>query len=173
MSLVVLVDGARISHVLQNVLTKNASITAVLITDPNGSVFASAYRGEDPSVKGMRTQATTMTSAYARSSEELLVFEADVLKQVFVITSVADRLILGIVGALPETSARPLTNGHAHEEDDEYEDDASDEEGEEVKDDSEDRAAFQRSREQLELVCQELATILRLELANLRWPDDL
>jgi hypothetical protein len=173
MSQVALVDTARISHVLQGVLTKYASITAVLITDTNGSVFASAYRGEDSSVKIMRTQATTITSAYALSSDELLSFEADALKRLFVVTSIADRLILGVVGALPERSVRPLTNGNVHNEEEEHEEDVSDDEGGEVEDDSEARADSRRIREQLELVCSELAIVLRPELANLRWPDDL
>ena len=167
-----MLDSDRLSSLLKDALSWSDHVSSLLVSATNGSILAYAYRAEAPKIKDIRTQSTTMMTAYAMASDDTLVFEAQDSGAITVITPIADRVLLGVTG--PEsTKAAPLQNGHPH--DDEHraingtsEDEAQSEEHETGQD-----ADTQQTRDDLEVMSQDLANALREELTAMRWPDDI
>lgn len=113
-----------------------------------------------------------MTAAYTVASEDVLVFEAQNMGAISVVTPIADHILLAVTGPEPKkqktTSSKAgdeeqdhTTNGDAVEElDQEHAEADAEHEHEQVRTD-------------LEAVSQGLATVLREELARLKWPEDI
>ena len=146
-----------------------------MVSALNGSILAYAYRAETPSIKAMRTQSTTMTAAYTVASEDVLVFEAQNMGAISVIASIADHVLLAVTGPEPKPTIAAQNQrlgengdaeetGHAvnglHDSLEEEEDDDDDEE-------------HQQIRTDLELANQELANLLKAQLATMKWPEDI
>lgn len=169
-----MMDSDRLSSLLKDALAWSDHVSSLLISATNGSILAYAYRDENPKIRDVRTRSTTMTAAYTMASEDVLVFEAQNMGGISVITLVADRVLLAVTG--PElTKPTPIPNGHAH--DDENEDPTVNgiSESEEHEEDTtvEQDTDTQQIRDDLELVSQELADALREELATIKVPDDI
>ncbi|KIX03964.1 uncharacterized protein Z518_07517 [Rhinocladiella mackenziei CBS 650.93] len=168
MSQVCLLDSERLSALLREALSWSDNVSSLMVSALNGSILAYAYRDDTPSIKAMRTQSTTMTAAYTVASEDILVFEAQNMGAISVITPIADHILLAVTG--PEPKQTPaLRNGEA-EEMEPYAVNGVDGNHEEEDDEDEDH---QQIRTDLEVVSQELANVLREELALLKWPDDI
>ena len=168
MTQVCLLDSARLSSLLSNALDWNSTVDSMMVSATNGSILATAFRHEPPSIKDLRTLSTTMTSAYTVASEDVLVFEAQATRALCVIVPVADHILLAVNGP----ARGEIFDGHGDAgidgDRDSAEEAAQDEE-------SEDDAAVQqgRTRADLESVSEELAMTLRKELSGLKWPVDI
>ncbi|EXJ92985.1 hypothetical protein A1O3_01541 [Capronia epimyces CBS 606.96] len=117
-----------------------------------------------------------MTAAYTVASEDSLVFEAQNTGAISVISPIADHVLLAVTGPEPrQAESAPNReaeeSGHAingtnsnFEEDgrDQEEDNGNHEDGN-----------HRQIRTDLEIVSQELASVLREELAAMKWPDDI
>ncbi|KIW22522.1 uncharacterized protein PV07_12400 [Cladophialophora immunda] len=118
-----------------------------------------------------------MTAAYTVASEDVLVFEAQNMGAVSVITPVADHVLLAVTGPEPKHKQAPpngLESSQGHEQMvNGAEDHSEDEEGEENDNQDEEDGDTQKIRDDLEAVSQELASMLREELAVMKWPDDI
>ena len=116
-----------------------------------------------------------MTAAYTVASEDILVFEAQNMGAISVITPIADHILLAVTGPEPK-----LVNGGSLDEADPAHGEGvhqaqaqEHEEEEHDDDDDDDDDKQQRIRTDLEVISQELAHVLRGELATLKWPDDI
>lgn len=171
MSFVCLLDSPRLSRLLRETLSWNDSITSLMVSATNGSILAYAFRNATPSIKAMRTLSTTMTTAHTVALEDILVFEAQNTNAISVITPIADHILLAVTG--PESNHKPkpttlnnIYNGQPDKASEETE--RPDQEHNPEEDD------LQRQiRADLEIVSQELAPLLREELSDLKWPDDI
>ncbi|KEF52239.1 uncharacterized protein A1O9_11866 [Exophiala aquamarina CBS 119918] len=161
MTQVCLLDSDRLSALLRDAISWSDHVSSVMVSSFNGSILAYAYRDATPSIKRMRTQSTTMTAAYTVASEDILVFEAQNMGATSVLAPVADHVLLAVTGPEPK-----LVNGEMHEGANSAHVAGPDEE-------HEDEEEQQQIRTDLEVVSQELAHLLRGELATLRWPDDI
>lgn len=182
MTQVCLLDSDRLSTLLGEALSWSNQVSSLMVSATNGSILAYAYRDTPPSIKAMRTQSTTMTAAYTVASEDVLVFEAQNTGTISVVTAVADHVLLAVTGRVPVPEPEPKhkpeqptplqhgPNGHAEEVENTVNgvDDSPDEE-----EDPETDGANQQIRTDLEVVSQELASILRGQLAAMKWPDDI
>jgi hypothetical protein len=141
-----------------------------MVSAVNGSILAHSYRDETPSIKQMRTQSTTMTAAYTVASEDTLVFEAQNMGATSVITPIADHILLAVTGPTPRLTEAVHKRTQGEDNRDGLHDVVS--EGYSTTE-LEDDEHQQLIRTELELVCQELASNLRSELASMRWPEDI
>jgi hypothetical protein len=160
------------SKLLEDALSWSPAASSLLVSASNGSILAYAFRSNTPSIKDMRTLSTTMTAAYVAASENTLVYESQSSHTISVIGPVADHVLLAVTGT---TAAKP-PDGHAastdkapREDGNEADTEDDEEEGEEGEEDS----MQAETRLELESISQELATILREELRDMRWPDDI
>ena len=163
-------DSARLSTLLSNALDWYATVDSIMVSAANGSILATAFRHEPASIKDSRTLSTTMTSAYAVASEDVLVFEAQATRALCVIVPVADHILLAVNGPARSEAAtiedRDALNGEqGSAESEEMSHDAE----------NEDELAAQQgqTRADLESVSEELAATLRKELSGLKWPIDI
>jgi hypothetical protein len=172
MSQVSMLDSDRLSALLKDALELSDSVGSLLVSAANGSILAYAYRDKTPKIKDIRTQSTTMTTAYTMASEDVLVFEAQDSGAISVISPVAERLLLSVTSPEPLKPA-PLRNGHSQElayptlNGDSEHDDSGEENGT-----SQDKDT-QQLRDDLEVVSQELVDTLKEEMATMRWPEDI
>lgn len=167
-----MMDSDRLSSLLKDALSWSDNVSSLLISATNGSILAYAYRDETPKIRDVRTRSTTMTAAYTMASEDVLVFEAQNMGGISVITLVADRVLLAVTG--PELSKpTPLPNGHAHDDENPTVNGLPEPEEHEDDDNVIQDADTQQIRDDLELVCQELANTLREELVTMKLPDDI
>ncbi|EXJ91187.1 hypothetical protein A1O1_04296 [Capronia coronata CBS 617.96] len=197
MGQVCLLDSDRLSALLREALSWNENVSSLMVSATNGSILAYAYRGATPSIKAMRTQSTTMTAAYTVASEDSLVFEAQNTGAISVITPIGDHVLLAVTGPEPKQRiSNSMPNGHPEEEgdtaqqrvvngrngssigDDRRREEEEQEEQEEERNghhyEEEGEDDHQRQiRTDLEVVGQELASVLRDELAAMKWPDDI
>jgi len=170
MSQVCLLDSDRLSTLLQDALSWSDHVSSLMVSAMNGSILAYAYRDTTPSIKDMRTQSTTMTAAYTVASEDILVFAAQNMGAISVITRIADHVLLAVTGPEPKTR-KTLRNGNSEEPVEAAENGNAGEEQEEGH--SNDEEQHQQIRTDLEIVSQELAGVLKGELARLKWPEDI
>jgi hypothetical protein len=161
MTQVCLLDSDRLSLLLRDAISWSNHVSSVMVSSLNGSILAYAYRDATPSIKRMRTQSTTMTAAYTVASEDILVFEAQNMGATSVIAPIADHVLLAVTGPEPK-----LVNGETSAE-------SNFDHGGGADLDDEDDEEQQQIRTDLEVVSQELAHLLRGELATLKWPDDI
>ena len=170
MTQVCLLDSVRLSELLKEALEWNSTVESILVSAANGSILATAFRHETPDIKDLRTLSTTITAAYTVASEDVLVFEAQATRALSVIVPVADHILLAVNGPPQgepgENRERAVINGDQYEEHDE--DTSQEEEA-----DTEQTAEQEQTRSDLESVAEELANILRKELAGLSWPHDI
>lgn len=159
------------SKLLEDALSWSPAASSLLVSATNGSILAYAFRSNTPSIKDMRTLSTTMTAAYVVASENTLVYESQSSNTISVIGPVADHVLLAVTGTTaakppdrhaPSTDRVPSEDGHEVDVEDDGED------GEEKED-----CMQAETRLELESINQELATILREELRDMRWPDDI
>lgn len=161
MTQVSLVDSTRLSGLLREALSWNDQISSIMVSAQNGSILAYAFRGQTPSVKAMRTRSTTVTTAYAIANQNTLVFEAQRTGALTVISAVADQILLSVTGPEPQ-GVDPYektvheANGISTNDDDEGEDPET-----------------TRLRPELEAVNQELASIIRQDLTEMQWPEEI
>ncbi|KIX96168.1 uncharacterized protein Z520_07946 [Fonsecaea multimorphosa CBS 102226] len=177
MTQVCLLDSDRLSSLLREALSWSENVSSLMVSALNGSILAYAYRGTTPSIKAMRTQSTTMTAAYTVASEDVLVFEAQNMGAISVIAPVADHVLLAVTGPEPKQK-QALQNGHDSSQEhgqvvNGVEDHTEGEGGEENGPQDEEDRDIQKIRDDLEAVSQELANVLREELAVMKWPDDI
>lgn len=169
MTQVSLLDSDRLSGLLRDALPWSDNVSSLLVSATNGSILAYAYRNATPSIKAMRTQSTTMTAAYTVASENILVFEAQNMGAISVITPIADHVLLAVTGPEPK---QPAALEMGQPEEGEHAMNGTDEGPADVEEhDSED--SHQQIRTDLEEVSQELAGMLRAELSAMKWPDDI
>lgn len=162
-----LLDSARLSSLLAEALTWDESISSILLSASNGSLLAYAFRDQVPSVKAMRTRSTTVTTAYSVAGQSTLVFEAQRTGALTVISCVADEILLSVTG--PEPSGSDPYEKTVHEALDKV-DSSNTQNGEaSQQEDSE----LEQLRNRVQAVNEELASILRPGLADIRWPDDI
>lgn len=109
----------------------------------------------------MRTRSTTVTTAYAIAGQDTLVFEAQRTGALTVISSIADQILLAVTG--PEPQGIDPYEKTVHESNGAVD-------GE---DEPEPSPEVTRLRGELEAVNQELASIIREELAGMTWPEDI
>ena len=171
MSQVCLLDSDRLSTLLRDALSWSDHVSSVMVSAFNGSILAYAYRNSTPSIKKIRTQSTTMTAAYTVASEDILVFEAQNMGATSVIAPVAGHILLAVTGPEPHlvptlSNEARIGNGDALAEQQTTDGQGNGFEGS----DDEDQ---QQIRTDLEVVSQELAQLLREELATLKWPHDI
>ncbi|KAJ9613958.1 hypothetical protein H2200_002094 [Cladophialophora chaetospira] len=172
MSQVCMLDSDRLSSLLKDALSWSDHVSSLLVSATNGSILAYGFRGETPKIKDIRTQSTTMMTAYAMASEDILVFEAQNSGAITVITPVADQVLLGVTG--PESrKSEPLQNGHSQDDEPPAINGTSEHEEQSEGDETEQGADAQEIRDELEVISQDLANILREELTTMRWPDDI
>jgi hypothetical protein len=163
-----LLDSVRMSKLLEDALSWSPAVSSLLVSASNGSILAYAFRSDTPSIKEMRTLSTTMTAAYTAAAENTLVYESQSSSTISVIGPVADHVLLAVTGAAPtNTTAGRAANSEDISTDAKEDTDTDDEEGEE------EDSAQAETRLELELISEELATILREELRDMRWPDDI
>lgn len=165
MTQVSLVDSTRLSALLQEVLSWNEEISSIMVSAQNGSILAYAFRGQTPSVKAMRTRSTTVTTAYAIAGQDTLIFEAQRTGALTVISAIADQILLSITG--PESQGTDPYEKTVHEAAQEEVD------GTGMEDSQEQDPEMLRLRSDLEAVNQEVASIIRDDLAGMRWPEDI
>ncbi|KAK5078467.1 hypothetical protein LTS08_006572 [Lithohypha guttulata] len=161
MTQVSLVDSGRLSALLQEALGWNDEISSITVSAQNGSILAYSFRHNTPSVKAMRTRSTTVATAYAIAGQDSLVFEAQRTGALTVISSVADQILLAVTG--PEPQGVDPYEKTVHEADSTVDGDTTDEEDPKIA----------RLRTELETVNQELASIIREELSEMKWPEDI
>lgn len=170
MTQVCLLDSARLSTLLSNALDWNKTVDSIMVSATNGSILATVFRHEPPSIKDLRTLSTTMTSVYNVASEDVLVFEAQATRALCVIVPVADHILLAVNG--PARSEATIIADHDGLNGEQGS--AMSEEGSHDAENEEDVAAQQgQTRADLESVSEELATTLRKELSGLKWPIDI
>lgn len=138
-----------------------------MVSAQNGSILAYAFRHGAPSVKAMRTRSTTVTTAYAVAGQETLVFEAQRTGALTVIASIADQILLAVTG--PESQGLDPYEKTVHEAVAEDELNGTTSTGEAEEEDP----VITRLRTDLEAVNQELAGIIRDDLAGMKWPEDI
>lgn len=172
MAQVFMLDSERLSSLLRDALSSSDQVSSLLISATNGSILAYAYRDETPKIKDIRTQSTTMTTAYAMASEDTLVYEAQNSGAIAVLTTIADHILLGVMGPKQKKIAQ-LQNGHPQDDEHPVANGTLGQEEQSDEHETEQDPETQRMRDDLETVSQELADILREELASLRWPDDI
>ncbi|KIW62617.1 hypothetical protein PV04_10775 [Phialophora macrospora] len=176
MNRVFMLDSDRLSSLLEDALSWSDHVSSLLVSAANGSILAYAYRHQAPKIKQIRTQSTTMATAYTIASEDMLVFEAQNNGAISVIAPVADRVLLSVTGPEPKKAA-PLQNGHASDQEQSTTDGLAPDEEQGEENDGEENGdgdtESQQIREDLESVSQELVSALRAELSALRWPDDI
>lgn len=173
MTQISLLDSRRLSSLLRDALSWNDNISSLLVSAKNGSILAYAFRGTAPSIKALRTMSTTLTAAYSVASEDTLVFESQNSCSLSVITSVADHLLLAVSSSDGHEADRSTSNLYSVQPQEEsepteregLEEDQTDGQGEESR--------KEQLRKDLETVCEELAGILRDELAGMKWPEDI
>ena len=136
-----------------------------MVSAQNGSILAYAFRGRTPSVKAMRTRSTTVTTAYAIAGQDTLVFEAQRTGALTVISAIADQILLSVTG--PEFQAIDPYEKTVHEA-------ATDADTETAMEDSREQdPETMRLRSDLEGVNQDLASMIRDDLAGMKWPEDI
>ena len=163
-------DSARLSRLLSNALDWNSTVDSIMVSATNGSILATAFRYEPPSIKDLRTLSTTMTSAYTVASEDVLVFEAQATRALSVIVPVADHILLAVNG--PARSEAITSDDHGGINGEQAS--ANSEEASHDEENEDEVAAQQgQTRADLESVSEELATTLRKELSGLKWPVDI
>lgn len=167
-----LLDSARMSKLLEDALSWSPAASSLLVCASNGSILAYAFRSQTPSIKDMRTLSTTMTAAYTAASENTLVYASQSTSTISVIGPVADHILLAVTGVAPANA----TAGNAVAVDKDSTEargnrDTVDEASEESEE--EEDSAQAETRHELESISEELATILREELRDMRWPDDI
>lgn len=167
MTQVSLVDSGRLSALLQDALEWNKDISSIMVSAQNGSILAYAFRDSTPSVKAMRTRSTTVTTAYAVAGQETLIFEAQRTGALTVIASIADQILLAVTG--PESQGIDPYEKTVHEAIAEDELNGTTPAGGMEEEDAETR----RLRTDLEAVNQELTSIIRDDLAGMKWPEDI
>lgn len=161
-----LLDSTRLSSLLQEALTWDESVSSILLSASNGSLLAYAFRDKTPSVKAMRTRSTTVTTAYAVAGQSTLVFEAQRTGALTVISSVADEVLLSVTG--PEPSGSDPYEKTVHEALDKVE--SNNTQGQEAEPED---PELSHLRDNVQAVNEELASILRPGLADIKWPDDI
>lgn len=167
MTQVSLVDSSRLSILLRESLEWSPNVSSIMVSAQNGSILAYAFRNTTPSVKAMRTRSITVTTAYSVAAQEVLVFEAQRTGAMTVISSIADRIVLAVTGPEPEgvdPYEKTVHESHHVESNDPNTTDSTTEEEE---------AHLAHLRAELESVNDELAGMLREELAGIKWPDDI
>lgn len=161
MTQVSLVDSRRLSTLLREALSWNDQVSSIIVSAQNGSILAYAFRHQTPSVKAMRTRSSTVTTAYAIAGQDTLVFEAQRTGALTVISAIADQILLAVTGPEPyDIDPYEKTVHEAH----------GNEDGEEEPEPSSEAS---RLRGELEVVNQELASMIRDELAGMKWPEDI
>lgn len=165
MTQVSLVDSGRLSALLREALSWNEEISSIIVSAQNGSILAYAFRGRTPSVKAMRTRSTTVTTAYAVAGQDTLVFEAQRTGALTVISAIADQILLSVTG--PESQDIDPYEKTVHEA-------ATNADVETAMEDSQEQdPETMRLRSALEAVNQELASMIRDDLAGMKWPEDI
>ena len=172
MSQVFMLDSDRLSSLLRNALQLSDRVSSVMGSAANGSILAYAYRDESPKIKGIRTQSTTVTTAYTIATEDTLVFEDQDSGAISVITTVADRVLLAVTGPEPQKTA-PLQNGHSQDHEHPTLNGTSEHDEEDEEHAVSQDTVPQQMRDDLEGVSQVIASALREEMATMRWPDDI
>ena len=163
-----LLDSARMSKLLEDSLSWSPAASSLLVSASNGSILAYAFRTETPSIKDMRTLSTTITAAYTAASENTLVYESQSSSTMSVIGPIADRILLAVTGATPTRTSPSHEAPAPNQQKDAARDDGTDDEASE-----EDDEARTDTRLELESISEELAMMLRDELRNFKWPDDI
>lgn len=173
MSTVSLVDSTQLSALLKDALSWNSTATSLLVSARNGSILAYAFRNATPSIKALRTRSTTMTAAYLIASEQVLVFEAQNSSALTVISPIADHLLLAVTG--PEPSNPDPYEQHVLEalKKSQQRGTGRNGTGEEETSDEEEEETGDQVRQDLEALNQEVASILREELKDMKWPEDI
>ncbi|KIW14411.1 hypothetical protein PV08_07194 [Exophiala spinifera] len=172
MGQVCLLDSGRLSALLQDALSWGGHVSSLMVSALNGSILAYAYRNATPSIKDIRTQSTTMTAAYTVASEDVLVFEAQNMGALSVVTPIADHILLAVTG--PEPKKQKTASPEAVDEEQEHTTNGDIvEEQDQAHSEAETEHEHEQVRTDLEAISQELATLLREELAKLRWPEDI
>ena len=161
MSQVFMLDSDRLSSLLRNALQLSDRVSSVMVSAANGSILAYAYRDESPKIKGIRTQSTTVTTAYTIATEAISV-----------ITTVADRVLLAVTGPEPQKTA-PLQNGHSQDHEHPTLSGTSEHDEEDEEHAVSQDTVPQQMRDYLEGVSQVIASAVREEMATMRWPDDI
>lgn len=173
MSQVCLLDSERLSALLRDALSWSDHVSSLTVSALNGSILAYAYRNATPSIKEIRTQSTTMTAAYTVASEDVLVFEAQNMGAISVVTPIADHILLAVTGPEPmkQKTPSPKTAGDEEQEHATNGDEVEEQDRERAEAESEHE--HEQVRTDIEAVSQGLATVLREELAKLKWPEDI
>lgn len=169
MAQICLLDFARLSKLLEDALSWSPAASSLLVSANNGSILAYAFRSNTPSIKDMRTLSTTMTAAYSAASENTLVYESQSSNTVSVINPIADHVLLAVTGV----AAANAYDGDAAVADKASWDEDNNTDAEDAEDQGEEDRTQAETRFDLESISEELATILRAELRDMRWPDDI
>lgn len=165
-----LLDSARMSKLLEDSLSWSPAASSLLVSASNGSILAYAFRTETPSIKDMRTLSTTITAAYTAASENTLVYESQSSSTIAVIAPVADHILLAVSGEA--TTDKPAGHSYAATADEEPKEARGGADTEDERSEEDDNAQAE-TRHELEFISEELATILRDELSDMQWPDDI
>lgn len=169
MAQICLLDFARLSKLLEDALSWSPAASSLLVSANNGSILAYAFRSNTPSIKDMRTLSTTMTAAYSAASENTLVYESQSSNTISVINPIADHVLLAVTGV----AAANAYDGDAAVADKASWDEDNNTDAEDAEDQGEEDRTQAETRFDLESISEELATILRAELRDMRWPDDI
>lgn len=167
MTQVSLVDSTRLSILLRESLEWSKNVSSIMVSAQNGSILAYAFRHTTPSVKAMRTRSITVTTAYSVAAQEVLVFEAQRTGAMTVISSIADRIVLAVTGPEPEGVDPYEKTVHESDHLDSSDSNTTD------RATNEEEAQLAQLRSELESVNDELAGMLREELAGIKWPEDI
>ena len=159
-----LVDSGRLSNLLRDALSWNNDISSIMVSAQNGSILAYAFRQHTPSVKAMRTRSTTVTTAYTIAGLETLVFEAQRTGALTVISSIADQILLSVTGPEPHDIDPYEKTVHEAALDDDINGNATGNAAD---------SGTTGLQTELEAVNQELASIIRDDLAGMKWPEDI
>ena len=155
------------SKLLEDALSWSPTATSLLVSASNGSILAYAFRAAAPSIKDMRTLSTTMTAAYTAASENILVYESQSSSSTSVIGPIADHILLAVTGANARIGDGQTRSDERSSKEVQADSDTDDEAL------NEDDGAQAEIRLELELISEELASVLRDELRDLKWPDDI
>jgi len=165
MAQISLVDSGRLSALLKEAMSWNDSISSILVSAQNGSILAYAFRQHTPSVKAMRTRSTTMTTAYAIARQDTLVFEAQRTGALTVVSALADQILLSVTGPEPQDVDPYEKTVHEAAQ--------NDTDGAAMESSHEQDPEMARLRSELETVNQELVDMIRDDLAEMKWPEDI
>lgn len=110
-----------------------------------------------------------MTAAYSAASENTLVYESQSSNTISVINPIADHVLLAVTGV----AAANAYDGDAAVADKASWDEDNNTDAEDAEDQGEEDRTQAETRFDLESISEELATILRAELRDMRWPDDI